>query len=214
MYDANEITKVGYSYSIGSLLVLVAGIATQLWVGFPPATAIGGNLLYYVLVSLGWFMFNQLMMASVYNKLVPNEEALTTLFRLKMPLEKLENRSYLRIELGFIVLWLVSVTLVQLVFGQYLAMPLGGLAGGWLNGSGIGRIRFASKIRQEQTLQTRLFYFGDSMLTSRTEIAYYTSRTDDKQPYGAPTEPTIISTSESSLPPGVKRRATIKNKQQ
>ncbi len=206
MYKLDDIKQVGRIQIVGGIITLAAGIIAQIGVGLEAGQTLISNLLYFALFTMGWFIFNQMVMATIFSKIV-DETRRAKLTRLEQPLEGEPpgrwGQSYRRIEIGLMGLWAFSVVVLQLVLGTNLTLTIGGLAAGWLIGGGLGRLRFASKMGQEETTQDSRFYFGDATLGPRTEIAYYTSR-----PVATAASQTPSSVSSTSLPPGVKRRAT------
>src|SRR5262249_24617342 len=137
------------------------------------------NVLYFGLFAFGWFMFNQLVMAALYNKIVDDTKR-AKLTRLNSLMDDFPpgrwGQSFRRVEIGLMAVWGFSIIILQFALGNNLTLALGGLAGGWLVGGGFGRLRFVKKIRQEETDQESRFYFSDATLGPRTEIAYYTTR--------------------------------------
>ncbi|HEX2914943.1 MAG TPA: hypothetical protein VH186_29385 [Chloroflexia bacterium] len=210
MYNLAQIRRVGWIYITGGMLVLVAGVAAQAAVGLQFEKILVNNLIYYCLFAAGWFLFNQIVMGGTYNKLA-NPDNLKKLVRLDAlpqgePVSLL-GQNYQRVEIGFMLVWLISVVLLQVVLGQNLTLPLGGFAGGWLVGGGLGRLRFVGKVKQEEEEQRRRFFFSDSSLGPRSDVAFFSERTDEPQPVGIPAASVNEMTTSSSLPPGVKRRA-------
>lgn len=208
MYKLEHIRIVGWINLVGGMLTLIAGVIAQAVVGFRWEAVLTNNVIYYVMFGLGWFIFNQLVMAGLFKKLATDEER-AKLTRLDKPYEGQPpgrwGQSYVVIEAGLMAIWVLSVLGLQLLLGTAFTLPIGGFAGGWLVGGGLGRLRFVGKIRLEETEQQRRFYFGDAWLGPRTSVSYYSERADEIQPVG---EPAPI-TSQTSLPPGVKRRAVV-----
>lgn len=205
MYKLDNIQQVGWIQISGGIATMLAGIVAQIITGLAPDQVAINNVLYFGLFAFGWFMFNQLVMATLYNKIVDDAKR-AKLTRLTSPMDDLPpgrwGQSFRRVEIGLMVIWVLSIVILQFALGANLTLALGGLAGGWLAGGGIGRLRFVKKLRQEETDQESRFYFSDATLGPRTEIAYYTTRPVEDVPVEA-----VAPTSQTSLPPGVKRRA-------
>ncbi len=210
MYRLKDLRRIGWINIGGGLATTLTGLIAQLIVGFNPLGVLINNFSALLLFMFGWFMFNQIVMASVYNKLV-DAGGRAKLTRLATPLETPPagrwGQSFDRLEIGLMAVWAGSVLVVQLLLGANFTLPMGGLAGGWLAGGGIGRLRFAAKLGQEQTEQQRTFYFTDTALGPRTEIAFYSARPDETQPVGSPMAAASGILGPTVLPPGVKRRA-------
>lgn len=225
MYTLNDIRKIGWIGIGGGMLAFVVGVIAQILVGFQLERVLVGNVATYFIIGSGWFFASGLVNASVYQK-IATDNGRRKVVRLKLPPQDFPpagkfGLNWLQTELAVMALWAVSILLVQLVLGQAFVLPVGGFAGGYLAGSGLARLRFISKAQTEETEQRRTYYFGDSLLSSRTEMAYYTDRTDDPHPIGPlGTEETssaqpVVTTAEQATPPGVKRRAgSSANKQQ
>lgn len=208
MYRLEDLRRVGWTQLYGGMATLVAGVAAQVAIGFPFDRTLVNNLIYYVLFAVGWFMFNQLVMAGIYKKLLP-EQKRAKLTRLTGPVTTPPTgrfgMSYLRTEIIIMVVWVISVVGLQLLLGQNLTLPVGGFAGGWLVGGGLGRLRFSSKIKEEATEQAVQFYFGDAMLGPSTQMAFYSQKPEDQ---ALPTQELAgVQAATVTLPPGVKRRA-------
>lgn len=209
MYRLEDLRRVGWIHLIGGMITLVAGIVAQTVVGFRFDQVIANNFIYYILFAVGWFLFNQIVMASVYKKLLP-EQKRAKLVRLSSPVTTPPmgrfGMSYFRMELSYMVVWALSVVILQFLLGGNLTLPLGGFAGGWLVGGGLGRLRFASKVTLEEAEQGVKFYFGDSMIGPSTTLAFYSQKPEDQ---AIPTAEMAgaVAAAASSLPPGVKRRA-------
>ena len=206
MYRLEDIKRVGQIFIGGGVVTLLLGLIAQLAVGFEPGAIVINNLIYFALFGIGWFIFNQLVMSSVFNKLV-DEAKRRQLKRLDAPLTLPPlgrwGQPFQQIELAFMALWAISVGVVQLLLGQNLSVPIAGVAGGWLVGGGAGRLRFFRIIGREQRDQQRLFYFSDASLGPATTVAYYTDQPDEAA--DAPVEVPTSSTT-ANLPPGIKRR--------
>ncbi len=209
MYRLEDLRRVGWTQLYGGMATLVAGIIAQIAVGFSVERTIANNFIYYVLFAVGWFLFNQIVMAGIYKKLLPEQKRarLTQLTALVMtPPTGRFGMAYMRTELFYMALWVISVVVIQLLLGQNLTLAIGGFAGGWLVGGGLGRLRFSSKVKVEEEEQGIRFYFGDSMLGPSTTLAYYSAKTED-QPLSMADLAGAGAASGLNLPPGVKRRA-------
>ena len=209
MYRLEDLRRVGWIHLYGGMVTVIAGIIAQIGVGFPYDRTIANNFIYYVLFGVGWFLFNQLVMAGVYKKLLP-EQKRARLSRLTAPVTTPPTGrfglSFVRNELVYMAIWAVSVVIIQFLLGQNLTLAIGGFAGGWLVGGGLGRLRFSAKVKEEEAEQGVQFYFGDSMLGPSTSIAFYSEKPED-QAIPVADRAEAVTTAGSSLPPGVKRRA-------
>lgn len=206
MYRLIDLRRVGWTQLYGGMATLIAGIAVQLLVGFNFVPVVANNLIYYILFAIGWFLFNQIVMASIYKRLLP-EQKRAKLTQLSGPVTTPPTgrfgMPYLRTELIYMGVWVVAVVAIQLLTGQNLTLPIGGFAGGWLVGGGLGRLRFSGKVKQEEDEQGVKFFFSDALLGPSTTVAFYSPKPED-QPVAA----MASNISPSNLPPGVKRRAT------
>jgi MFS family permease len=209
MYRLEDLRRVGWTQLFGGMATLIAGIIAQLIVGFSLTQTVANNFIYYVLFAVGWFLFNQIVMAGIYKKLLPDQKRVK-LTQLTAPVTTSPTgrfgMPYLRTELIYMAVWVVSVVVIQLLLGSNLTLPLGGFAGGWLVGGGLGRIRFSGKVKIEEVEQDVRFYFGDTMLGPSTNLAYYSAKPED-QPIPTPALAGAGTISSTNLPPGVKRRA-------
>src|SRR5437762_3505667 len=70
MYKLDDIRQVGWIQIFGGIATMLAGIVAQILIGLVPDQVAINNTLYFALFAFGWFMFNQLVMATVYNKIV------------------------------------------------------------------------------------------------------------------------------------------------
>ncbi len=210
MYRLEDLKKVGWINVGGGLATLLTGIVIQTLVGLPFDKVVADNFIFYVLFAVGWFLFNQIVMATVYNKLA-NQAGRDKLTRLAAPLKNGPGgrwgQSYVRIEIMLMVVWVLSVVVIQSLLGQNLTQPIGGFAGGWLVGGGLGRLRFTGKLRQEEAEQQRRFYFSDAALGPRTDVTFYSENPEELLPVASPDSPLRPALNQASLPPGVKRRA-------
>jgi hypothetical protein len=210
MYRLEDLRRVGWTQLFGGMATLLAGIAIQIGVGFPWDRTLVNNLIYYVLFAVGWFLFNQIVMAGIYKKLLP-EQKRAKLTRLTGPVTSPPTGRfgmlYLKSEIIIMAAWVISVAGLQLLLGQSLTLPMGGFAGGWLVGGGLGRLRFASKIKEEATEQDVEFYFGDSTLGPATQVAFYSDKPEDQLIPSGELAGVAGQATRVALPPGVKRRA-------
>ncbi len=207
MFRLEDLRRVGWTQLYGGMATLVAGIIAQVAVGFNLTPVVANNFIYYVLFAIGWFLFNQIVMASIYKRLLP-EQKRAKLTQLNAPVTTPPTgrfgMPYLRTEIIFMGVWVIAVVVIQLLLGQDLTLPMGGFAGGWLVGGGLGRLRFSSKVKEEEEEQGVKFYFSDSLMGPSTSAAFYSAKPED-QPVAAAADAAGISP--STLPPGVKRRA-------
>jgi hypothetical protein len=210
MYRLEDLRRIGWIQLYGGMATLVAGVIAQIAIGFPIDRTLVNNLIYYVLFAVGWFLFNQLVMAGLFNKLLP-EKKRAKLIRLTSPITTPPTGRfgmvYLQFEIIIMGVWVVSVVILQLLLGQDLTLPIGGFAGGWLVGGGLGRLRFSSKIKEEAAEQGVEFYFGDAMLGPSTQIAFYSDKPEDQFVPAGELAGVAGQTGKVTLPPGVKRRA-------
>ncbi|MDB5080352.1 MAG: hypothetical protein JWP00_2276 [Chloroflexi bacterium] len=208
MYRLEDLRRIGWTQLYGGMATLVAGILAQYAIGFQLDRVIVNNFIYYVLFAMGWFLFNQIVMAGIYKKLLP-EQKRAKLSRLTAPVTTPPigrfKMLYWQTELFYVALWIISVVVVQFLLGTNLTMPIGGFAGGWLVGGGLGRLRFAGKVKVEEVEQGVRFYFSDSVLGPSTAVAFYSDKPEDRPVAAAPEELAVAA--KESLPPGVKRRA-------
>lgn len=205
MFRLEDLRRVGWTQLVGGMVTLVAGIIAQIAVGFNFTPVVANNFIYYVLFAIGWFLFNQIVMASIYKRLLP-EQKRAKLTQLNGPVTSPPTgrfgMPFMRTEIIYMAAWAIGVVVIQLLAGQNLTLPIGGFAGGWLVGGGLGRLRFSSKVKQEEEEQGVKFYFSDSLMGPSTSAAFYSPKPED-QPVGA-----TAGNVSSNLPPGVKRRAT------
>jgi hypothetical protein len=210
MYRLEDLRRIGWTQLYGGMAALVAGIAAQIAIGFPFDRTLVNNLIYYVLFAVGWFLFNQLVMAGIFNKLLP-EKKRAKLTRLTGPVTSPPTGRfgmlYSRSEIIIMAVWVISVVVLQLLLGENLTLPVGGFAGGWLVGGGLGRLRFTSKIKEEAAEQGVEFYFGDAMLGPSTQIAFYSDKPEDQLVPTGELAGVAGHEAKVTLPPGVKRRA-------
>ncbi len=213
MYRLEDLKIVGRILIAGGVATLLVGVVAQLIVGFVPGITLLNNAIYFGLFAFGWFMFNQLVMSGVFGKLVDDTKR-AKLLRVASPLVtppsgRFARQPFQRVEIGLMVIWAISVVVLQLSLNTYLTLPVGGFAGGWLVGGGLGRLRFVRMVSREQTEQQRLYYFSDSALGPATQIAFYSCNPAETVPLpSAETEKVAAQTPVSSvpLPPGIKRR--------
>jgi hypothetical protein len=206
MFRLEDLRRVGWTQLYGGMATLVAGIIAQVVVGFNLTPVVANNFIYYVLFAIGWFLFNQIVMASIYKRLLP-EQKRAKLTQLSAPVTTPPTgrfgMPYLRTEIIYMVVWVIMVVVIQFLLGQDLTLPIGGFAGGWLVGGGLGRLRFSSKVKEEEEEQGVKFYFSDSLMGPSTTAAFYSPKPEDQ-----PVAVAAAGISPSTLPPGVKRRAT------
>lgn len=205
MFRLEDLRRVGWTQLYGGMATLVAGIIAQVAVGFNLTPVVANNFIYYVLFAIGWFLFNQIVMASIYKRLLP-EQKRAKLTQLNAPVTTPPTgrfgMPFLRTEIIYMGVWVVAVVTIQLLTGQNLTLPVGGFAGGWLVGGGLGRLRFSAKVKQEEEEQGVKFYFSDSLMGPSTTVAFYSPKPEDQ-----PVATSAAGISPSTLPPGVKRRA-------
>ena len=120
MYRLEDLRRVGWTQLFGGMATLVAGIAAQLAVGLPLERTIANNFIFYVLFAFGWFLFNQIVMAGIYKKLLP-EQKRAKLAQLTAPVTTPPTgrfgMPYIRTELIYMAIWVISVVVVQLLLG-------------------------------------------------------------------------------------------------
>jgi hypothetical protein len=222
MYTTSDIQRAGWVNVMGGMASFFIGVAAQIIVGFEIQRALVGNVFMYVLIGGGWFFAAVLINASLYQRLI-TEEGRRKIIRLEHRPAAAETAppkkfglTWLQVEVGAMVVWALSLLFFQFVMGQVLILPVGGFVGGYLAAQGIARVRFSAKVRQEEAEERRIFYFSDLALSTRTETAYFTERTDDLHPYGLPKNPdtATVSTSTTAAPPGVKKRAGVTAKKE
>ncbi len=206
MYRLQDLKQVGLIRIGGGILALLTGIATQLYLGGPLNAVVLNHLITFVMFGGGWFLFNQVLMAGLYKKIITDAER-AKLTRYDQPREggpdKMAGLSFQVLETILVVVWIVSVVALQLIFSSNVSFALGALAAAWLIGGGAGKLRFVSKIRQEEQNMGLLFYFGDAILGRNTKIAYFVSHPEKTKAL----ETVAIAAGQPLLPPGVKRRS-------
>lgn len=217
MYSLNQLRRVGVIHIWGGVGVLLAGIIILGLVssaGF--AGALVSNLASLALFGVGWFMFNQLIMATTFSNLRKgvnlNNQPITRLKQIPYPPRRL-GMDYVVFEITAMALAEFTVALVTFLVPTSGVFALGGFAGGWLMGSGFGKLRFVRKASAEEQSQERYFFFSDTTVGPKSEIAFYEEKPGKRTlEEAADPERAVKTTSESSLPPGVRRRAGVEPK--
>jgi hypothetical protein len=205
MFRLEDLRRVGWTQLFGGMVTLIVGIIAQIAIGFNLTPVVTQNFIYYILFSIGWFLFSQFVMASIYKRLLP-EQKRAKLTQLSAPVTTPPvgrfGMAFQYTEIIYLVAWVVGLVAVILLAGQNLTLPIGGFVAAWLVGGGIGRLRFSSKVKQEEEEQGVKFYFSDSLLGPSTSAAFYSPKPED-QPVATPAG--WVAT---NLPPGIKRRAS------
>ncbi len=214
MYNLDQIKRIGLIHIGGGILALLVGIISEsLQVNNSFTRALFNDLLTFIIFSTGWYLFNQLVMGQTFSSLKKGlsvgNKPVKTLKELP-PLPRRFGLDYQAIEILAMVFALLLVGGLTTWIGENGGLSLGGFAGGWLIGGGLGRLRFVRKSLKEEQDQGRRFYFSDGTAGPRTELAYYETlpgpRTREQMEKASNPKP-ANSTLQEALPPGVKRRA-------
>jgi hypothetical protein len=88
---------------------------------------------------------------------------------------------------------------------ELVGISLGGFAGGWLTGSGLGKIVFTRKVEKEQAASGRMYYFSEADLGPYTEVSYF----DPNEPLPPDPQPKKLADIKKSTAP-VRTSARIK----
>src|SRR5690349_10690668 len=116
MYKLDDLRQVGWIQIFGGVATMLAGIVAQIIVGLATDQVAINNLLYFGLFAFGWFMFNQIVMAGLFNKIVDDTKR-AKLTRLSSLMDDLPpgrwGQSYRRVEIGLMVIWVLSIVIIQ-----------------------------------------------------------------------------------------------------
>jgi hypothetical protein len=215
MYSLDQIRRVGFVYIGGAVAVSLAGFLTEVfvtggqnvWVGI-----LGSHLITLAVFGLGWFMFSQIVVGQTYGNVVNgrtfNGQPMERLKQIPDPPRRF-GMDYFMVEVTAMVLAVVLVILVTALVGKSSGFPLAGFAGGWLLGGGFGRLRFPNKVHKQELEQERTFYFSDTSAGPRTDVAFYEEKPGKRtlEENRLSPEKIVKTTTETALPPGVRRRA-------
>ena len=174
MYQLSNLRWIN-NFAVGiAVAMLLLGTMVQLLLGFAVGSVLVNALLYFGFFAVGAFLLYRWMLASLLTRLknVTKWPGLAA-SPAGPPLERYTRQPFPRPQVVVLICWLIVVGLCQWLPGAALTLPLGALAGGWFFGWSLSRWFFIRIAQQLEVTEQCAFYFSDSSLGPRTEMAYY-----------------------------------------